>query len=281
MPGVLRGVGVGAGQQEDVVGELGLGRPHLLAVDDPLVAVELGPGLEAGQVAAGVGLAEALAPGDGPVQDPRDELLLLLLGAPLQDGRADQGVAEEVGPQGRLGPGELLVQHDGLHEGEALAAVLGGPRRADPAARRTASPSTRPGTPCAPPSPSRTRGCPSPRAGCRSATGGSRRGTARSRRGSSGPWGEITPGRRPGTGGRVAPAGPPRGPTTAQGAVYAWARHEPRTNAETHVEPEILHLSNIVKRPLVDATGDRIGRGPGPRRPPRRRARTPRSWAWW
>ena len=29
---------------------------------------------------------------------------------------------------------------------------------------------------------------------------------------------------------------------------------------ETHVEPEILHLSNIVKRPLVDATGDRIGR---------------------
>jgi hypothetical protein len=29
---------------------------------------------------------------------------------------------------------------------------------------------------------------------------------------------------------------------------------------ESHVEPEILHLSSIVKRPLVDASGDRIGR---------------------
>jgi len=29
---------------------------------------------------------------------------------------------------------------------------------------------------------------------------------------------------------------------------------------ETHVEPEILHLSGIIKRPLVDASGDRIGR---------------------
>jgi hypothetical protein len=28
----------------------------------------------------------------------------------------------------------------------------------------------------------------------------------------------------------------------------------------SHVEPEILHLSSIVKRPLVDASGDRIGR---------------------
>ncbi len=45
-PGVLRRVGVGAGQQEDVVGVVRLGRPHLLPVDDPLVAVELGPGLE-------------------------------------------------------------------------------------------------------------------------------------------------------------------------------------------------------------------------------------------
>ena len=37
---VLGRVGIGAGEQEDVVRELGLRRPHLLAVDDPLVAVE-------------------------------------------------------------------------------------------------------------------------------------------------------------------------------------------------------------------------------------------------
>ena len=38
------------------------GGPHLLAVDDPLVAVADGPGAEAGDVAAGARLAEHLAP---------------------------------------------------------------------------------------------------------------------------------------------------------------------------------------------------------------------------
>ena len=46
----------------------------------------------------------------------------------------DQGVAEEVGPHGRVGPGELLVEHDLLDERQALAAVLLGPRGADPPA---------------------------------------------------------------------------------------------------------------------------------------------------
>ena len=62
------------------------------------------------------------------------EVLLLLLGAVLQDGRADERVAEEVGAQRRLGPGELLGQDDVLHGRQALAAVLLGPRGADPAA---------------------------------------------------------------------------------------------------------------------------------------------------
>jgi hypothetical protein len=44
-----------------------------------------------------------------------------------------------------------------------------------------------------------------------------------------------------------------------RGAVYA--RVEMSTHqVETKVELEILHLSRIVKRPLVDASGDRIGR---------------------
>ena len=42
-------------------------------------------------------------------------------------------------------------------------------------------------------------------------------------------------------------------------AVYAW--HGMSANqTETQVGPEILHLSSIVKRPLVDGAGDRIGR---------------------
>ena len=59
---VLGRVRVGAGEQEAVVGVVALGGPHLLAVDDPLVAVEHGRRLQAGQVGARVGLAEALAP---------------------------------------------------------------------------------------------------------------------------------------------------------------------------------------------------------------------------
>ena len=85
---VLGGVGVGAAEDEDVVGDEPLGGPDLLAVDDPLVAVEHGLGAERGEVGAGVGLGEALAPGDLAREDLGQEELLLLLGAPLQDGRA-------------------------------------------------------------------------------------------------------------------------------------------------------------------------------------------------
>ena len=130
---MLVDVGVGAGEEEDVVGELGLGGPDLLARDDPLVAVGHGPGRERRQVAPGIGLGESLAPRDGAVQDLGDEFPLLLLRAPLQDGGTDQGVAEEVGAHRGVAAGELLVQDDLLDERQALAAVLLGPGGADPA----------------------------------------------------------------------------------------------------------------------------------------------------
>ena len=91
-------------------------------------------GRERGQVGPGVGLGEALAPRHLALEDLRQELLLLLLGAPPEDGRPDQGVAEEVGAQRGAGAGELLVEDDLLHGGEPLAAVLLGPRGADPTA---------------------------------------------------------------------------------------------------------------------------------------------------
>ena len=53
---------VGAGQQDAPAGDVGVAGPDLLAVDDPLVAVALGPGGERGQVGAGTRLAEELAP---------------------------------------------------------------------------------------------------------------------------------------------------------------------------------------------------------------------------
>ena len=59
---VLRDVGVGAGHEHPAVGHVGERVPHLLAVDDPLVAVAHGTGRERREVAAGAGLAEQLAP---------------------------------------------------------------------------------------------------------------------------------------------------------------------------------------------------------------------------
>ena len=134
MPACFGASGSVRARQEHVVGVLGLGRPDLLAVDHPLVAVELGARREGGEVAARVRLAEPLAPGRLAVQDPRQEPVLLLLGAPLQDRRADEGVAEEVGAQRCLGAGELLVEDHALEGAEPLALVLGRPARADPAA---------------------------------------------------------------------------------------------------------------------------------------------------
>ena len=71
---VLRRVGIGAGEQEAVVGVVAAGRPDLLPVDDPLVAVEHGRRLQAGQVGARVGLAEALAPAHLAAEDLGQEL---------------------------------------------------------------------------------------------------------------------------------------------------------------------------------------------------------------
>ena len=72
---------VGADQAEDPVGVLAQRGPGLLAVDDPVVAVADGGGAQRGEVGAGVGLGEALAPPDVEVRRLRQEALLLLLGA--------------------------------------------------------------------------------------------------------------------------------------------------------------------------------------------------------
>ena len=132
--GVLGGVGIGAGEQEAVVGVVTLGRPHLLAVDDPLIAVEHGRRLDRREVGAGIRLREPLAPPRLSLQDAREELLLLLFAPPLQERRSDERVTEEVAAHRRLGAGELFGERDALHRGEALAAVLRGPGGADPAA---------------------------------------------------------------------------------------------------------------------------------------------------
>jgi len=99
---MFRCIWVGPSQQKNEVGFLGLGGPDLLAVDDPLIAVEFGFGRQTGQVRPRVGFAESLAPGDLSFQDAGNELLLLLFGTPLQNGRSHQGVPKKSARSGAL-----------------------------------------------------------------------------------------------------------------------------------------------------------------------------------
>ena len=96
--------------------DVGQGGPHLLAVEEPLVAVALGAGGQPGDVGARAGLAEELAP-DLLVREEGPEVALLLLGCPVggdgggahavADGVAHPGHRRATGAQPRLRP--LLV----------------------------------------------------------------------------------------------------------------------------------------------------------------------------
>ena len=87
---VLGRLGVGAGDEHAPVGQVGHGVPHLLAVDDPLVAVAHRPGAQTGEVAAGARLAEQLAPALLAGEHRAQEAALLLVGAVGDDRRAGQ-----------------------------------------------------------------------------------------------------------------------------------------------------------------------------------------------
>jgi hypothetical protein len=81
---VLGGVGLGANQAEDPVGQMRGAGPDLLTIDDPLIAIEHSTGAQAGQIAAGAGFGIPLAPDGVAAQGGRDELALLGLGADFQ-----------------------------------------------------------------------------------------------------------------------------------------------------------------------------------------------------
>ena len=82
-------LGVGAHEQEAPLGGVGVRRPDLLAVHDVAVAVANGAGAQRGEVGAGVGLGEALAPVDLAGDDRRQVQRLLLGRAVGHERRAD------------------------------------------------------------------------------------------------------------------------------------------------------------------------------------------------
>src|SRR5207244_5549024 len=122
-----------AHDREAAVGAVRERRPHLLAVDDPLVAVEHRARLHVRQVGAGVRLRVALAPELVGGLDLRQEPALLLLGAVREQRRREQALAEEAHAGGRVGLGVLLAEDDLLGEARVPTAVLLGPVEPDPA----------------------------------------------------------------------------------------------------------------------------------------------------
>ena len=170
---VLGGVGVGAGDEHAPLRELGEGRPDLLPGDDPFVAVLDRAGLQRGEVGAGLGLGEALAPDLLGGEDRLQVALLLLVGAVGDDHRAAHRQAEDVGraaappgapPRRRRSPARSASRR-GRRTPSARRSRPSRPRAAC-AATRGGRPSPRRGRP-----PARARDG-SPRARC-----GPRRGT--------------------------------------------------------------------------------------------------------
>ena len=123
-PLVLRRVGVGAHEGEDDVGVVGARGPHLLTVDDEVVAVQHRPGPQAGQVRSGVGLAHPERGGDLGPEDGHRPPLLLLLGAEAQQGRRDDGQALRVEGGVDAAASQLLSVHELLEQRGVPAAVL-------------------------------------------------------------------------------------------------------------------------------------------------------------
>src|SRR5260370_9468949 len=76
---MLGGVGIGAYHQHAPVGEMRERGPDFLAVDDELVALELGAGAGGGEVRTGVRFREALAPDLFAAQNLRQEELFLFV----------------------------------------------------------------------------------------------------------------------------------------------------------------------------------------------------------
>ena len=120
--------GVGAGHKVNMGGVMGRRGVHLLAVNDVLIAVAHGATLQTSQVGAGLRLGEAQRENDLPVNQPRDEMLLLLFGPCGQDGRsAATGTADR-----DANAGEFLLHDVLFHAASALPTVFPGPADSNP-----------------------------------------------------------------------------------------------------------------------------------------------------
>jgi hypothetical protein len=116
---------VDAGEDQGDVGVGAVGDEDLVAVEHVVVAVAARRGAHARRIAAGAGLGEGEAAELPAGGEGGEELLLLLLGAELEQRIADQGVVDrEDDARGGADPADLL-DHQAVGEGvHAGAAVL-------------------------------------------------------------------------------------------------------------------------------------------------------------
>ena len=108
--------------------------PYLLTVDDVVVAVQAGLGLQTGKIGTGVRFGKTLAPDFFSAQNFGDESLLLRLRPVGDDRGADQPEAESVGHLRRLRSRHLFPENGLLHQRRAAAPILLWPRDGGPAA---------------------------------------------------------------------------------------------------------------------------------------------------
>src|SRR5262245_6845107 len=113
---------------------MAVGRPHLVAVDDEAIAIELGAGREAREIGARARLGITLAPCRLAAENGRQVPGLLLRRAGLDDEWPDEIEAVRIGRR-RTHAADLLEQDDLLGQRCAHATVLLRPMGRDPAAR--------------------------------------------------------------------------------------------------------------------------------------------------
>ena len=120
-----------AADDEDVVGDVGVGDEDLLAVDDEAAVDALGRGGQRADVGAGLGLGHRDRL-DRAAGDPAEDLRLLLLGAEAP-GRAGDDQRRRVAADRRQPARGLFHEEAGVEHRAAGAAVLLGDRDPEPA----------------------------------------------------------------------------------------------------------------------------------------------------
>src|SRR5205085_6890427 len=130
--GLLLRRGIGAAEAKDHIGVLRKRGPGLLAVDDVLVALALGLGLERGEIGAGARLGKALAPPVVDIGDARQVMLLLLFIAEGVDYGTDHADAKGERRRRRIHL-QFLVEDVMLHRAPPGAAIFLRPVRYAPA----------------------------------------------------------------------------------------------------------------------------------------------------